>query len=139
MSVIATDYNHYSNLVKASDSDRTELFHELITVNEAAQKSYVVGTVLGKVTATGKYKIAVETAVDGSKAPVAIVVADAFGTSAPVTIAATTDTKVLALARGKVVVSLGALALDSTYNDATKKQAAYDSLKSVGIIVEQTV
>ena len=139
MSVIATDYSHYSNLVKASDSDRTELFHELVTVNEAAQKSYVVGTVLGKVTATGKYKIAVETAVDGSKAPVAIVVGDSFGTAAPVTIAATTDTKVLAIARGKVVVSLGALALDSTYNDATKKQAAYDSLKSVGIIVEQTV
>ena len=139
MSVVVTDYNHYSNLVKASDSGNTELFHEVVTVNEAAQKSYVVGTVLGKVTATGKYKIAVETAVDGSKAPVAIVVGDSFGTAAPVTIAATTDTKVLAIARGKVIVSLGALALDNTYNDATKKQAAYDSLKSVGIMVEQTV
>lgn len=139
MSVVATDYNHYSNLVKASDSGNTELFHEVVTVNEAAQKSYVVGTVLGKVTATGKYKIAVETAGDGSKAPVAIVVGDSFGTSAPFTVAATTDTKVLAVARGKIVVSLGALALDSTYNDATKKQAAYDSLKSVGILVEQTV
>ena len=139
MSVVATDYSHYSNLVKASDSDNTKLFHELVTVNESAQKSYVVGTVLGKVTATGKYKIAVETAVDGSKAPVAIVVGDSFGTAAPFTVAATTDTKVLAVARGKIVVSLGALALDSTYNDATKKQAAYDSLKSVGILVEQTV
>ena len=139
MSVVATDYSHYSNLVKASDSGNTELFHELVTVNEAAQKSYVVGTVLGKVTATGKYKIAVETAVDGSKAPVAIVVGDSFGTAAPFTVAATTDTKVLSIARGKVIVSLGALALDSTYNDATKKQAAYDSLKSVGILVEQTV
>ena len=49
MSVIATDYSHYSNLVKKSDSDSTELFHDLITVNEAAQKSYVVGTCLGKV------------------------------------------------------------------------------------------
>lgn len=139
MSVVATDYSHYSNLVKASDSDNTKLFHELVTVNEAAQKSYVVGTALGKVTATGKYKIAVETAVDGSKAPVAIVVGDSFGTAAPFTVAATTDTKVLSIARGKVIVSLAALALDSTYNDATKKQAAYDSLKSVGILVEQTV
>jgi hypothetical protein len=139
MSVVATDYSHYSNLVKASDSDNTKLFHELVTVNESAQKSYVVGTVLGKVAATGKYKIAVETAVDGSKAPVAIVVGDSFGTAAPFTVAATTDTKVLAVARGKIVVSLGALALDSTYNDATKKQAAYDSLKSGGILVEQTV
>jgi hypothetical protein len=138
MSVIATDYSHYSNLVKKSDSDSTELFHDVITVNEAAQKSYVVGTCLGKVTATGKWKIAVQTAVDGSQNVLAVVVGDSFGTAAPFTVAATTDTKVLVLARGKVVVSLGALALDSTYNDAAKKQAAYDSLKSVGILVDAT-
>ena len=48
MAVIGTDYNHYSNLVKTSDSDNTALFHEVVTVNEAAQKSYVVGTALGK-------------------------------------------------------------------------------------------
>ena len=40
------------------------------------QKSYVVGTVLGKVTATGKYKISVQTANDGSQNPIAIVVGD---------------------------------------------------------------
>lgn len=139
MSVIATDYNHYSNLVKSSDSDRTELFHELVTVNEAAQKSYVVGTVLGKVTATGKYKISLQAAADGSQNPVAIVVGDAFGTAAPVTIAAATDTKVLAIARGKVVVSLNALSLDASFSSGAQKQAAYDSLKSVGILVEATV
>ena len=38
MAVIGTDYNHYSNLVKTSDSDNTALFHEVVTVNEAAQK-----------------------------------------------------------------------------------------------------
>lgn len=139
MSVISTDYSRYSNLVKASDSDRTELFHELITVNEGSQSSYVVGTALGKVTATGKYKIAVQSANDGSQNPVAIYVGNNFGTAAPLTVAASTDTKVLALARGKVVVSLGALVLDASYNDNTKKQAAYDSLKSVGIIVETAV
>ena len=60
MSVIATDYSHYSNLVKASDSDNTTLFQDVVTVNESAQKSYVVGTVLGKVSASGKYKISVQ-------------------------------------------------------------------------------
>ena len=139
MSVIATDYSHYSNLVKGSDTYRTELFHDLVTVNESAQKSYVVGTVLGKVTASGKYKISVQNAADGSQTPVAIVVADAFGTSAPVTIAATTDTKVLALTRGKVVVSLNSLALDASFSSGAQKQFAYDSLKAVGILVEQTV
>ena len=122
MSVIATDYSHYSNLVKKSDSDSTELFHDVITVNEAAQKSYVVGTCLGKVTATGKYKISVQNAADGSQTPVAVVVGDSFGTAAPFTVAATTDTKVLA-----------------TFDLDAEKQAVYDSLKTVGILVDATV
>lgn len=139
MSVISTDYNHYSNLVKASDSDNTTLFQDLITVNEAAQKSYVVGTVLGKVSATGKYKISVQNAADGSQNAAAVVVADAFGTSAPVTIAATTDTKVLAITRGKVVLSKSALVFDASYDLDAEKQAAYDSLKAAGILVEASV
>ena len=139
MAVIATDYSHYSNLVKTSDSDNTTLFHELVTVNEAAQKSYVVGTVPGKVSADGKYKISVQNANDGSQNAVAIVVGDSFGTAAPFTVAATTDTKVLVLARGKVVVSEDALVLDASYDLAAEKAAAYASLKSVGIIVEDSI
>lgn len=139
MSVIATDYSHYSNLVKASDSDNTTLFQDLITVNEAAQKSYVVGTVLGKVSATGKYKISVQNAADGSQNAAAVVVGDAFGTAAPVTIAATTDTKVLAITRGKVVLSEDALVFDASYDLAAEKQAAYDSLKALGILVENSI
>lgn len=139
MAVIATDYNHYSNLVKASDSDNTTLFHEVVTVNEAAQKSYVVGTALGKVTATGKYKISVQNAADGSQNVVALVVGDSFGTAAPFTVAATTDTKVLVLARGKVVVNKSAIAFDASYDLDAEKQAAYDSLKDVGILAETQV
>ena len=139
MAVIATDYSHFSNLVKASDSDNTELFLDLVTVNEAAQKSYAVGTVLGKVSATGKYKISVQNAADGSQNAIAVVVGDSFGTAAPFTVAATTDTKVLVLARGKVVVSEDASVFDSSYDLAAEKQAAYDSLKTVGILVENTI
>jgi hypothetical protein len=139
MSVVATDYSHYSNLVKASDSDNTKLFHELVTVNEAAQKSYVVGTALGKVTATGKWKISVQNAADGSQNVLALVVGDSFGTAAPFTVAATTDTKVLVLARGKVIVSKGAIVFDASYDLDAEKQAAYDSLKTVNILAEATV
>lgn len=139
MSVVATDYSHYSNLVKASDSDNTKLFHELVTVNESAQKSYVVGTALGKVTATGKWKISVQNAADGSQNVLALVVGDSFGTAAPFTVAATTDTKVLVLARGKVVVNKGAIVFDASYDLDAEKQAAYDSLKTVGILAEATV
>lgn len=139
MSVIATDYSHYSNLVKASDSDNMTLFQDVITVNEAAQKSYVVGTCLGKVTATGKWKIAVQTASDGSQNVLAVVVGDSFGTAAPFTVAATTDTKVLAITRGKVVLSKSALVLDATFDLDAEKQAVYDSLKTVNVLVDATV
>ena len=53
---------------------------------------------LGKVTATGKHKRAVETAVDGSKVGAAIVVSAK-------TIAGTTDTAVLCMVRGPASVN----------------------------------
>lgn len=100
-------------------------------MNEAAIKTYAVGTVLGKVTATGKYKIAVETAVDGSKVAAALVIADH-------SIAAATDTKIVVLVKGPAEVSQGALVLDATYNDQAKKDAVYASLEAVGINVLTT-
>lgn len=131
MALIATEKYRYSNLVKE------ELWHEKgyctkqVIVNDAAQ-TLALGTVLGLVTATGKYKVAVETAVDGSKVAAAIVVE-------AITIPATTDTKVLVLYRGPAEVSKGALVLGATYDNDTKKDTAYADLEAVGIQVSVTV
>lgn len=132
MSVIATDTKRLSNMLKAELWAELGYCREVVTVNEAAAKTYAVGTVLGKVTASGKYKIAVETAVDGSKVGAAIVLADA-------SIAATTDTKLVVLVKGPAVVSKGALVLDATYNDDTKKNALYADLAAKDIQVLETV
>ena len=132
MTVLYNDTNRLSNLVKQELWPATGFCRKEITVNEAAAKSYVVGTVLGKVTATGKYKIAVETAVDGSKVAAALVIAAQ-------SIPATTDTKVVVLVKGPAEVSKDALVLDATYNDNTKKQAVYDSLEALNINVLTTV
>lgn len=132
MTVIATDTARYSNLVKHELWPETGYCRKEVTVNEAAIKTYAVGTVLGKVTATGKYKIAVETAVDGSKVAAALVLND-------YSIAATTDTKVLTLIQGPAEISKGALVLDATYDDDTKKNAVYASLEALGINVLTTV
>jgi len=139
MPVIATEgqFDRYSSLVKyVDDNQKPNTHNELVTVNEAAIKSYALGTVLGKVTATGKYKIAVQTAVDGSNVPAAIVIGDSSGVVTTFNVAATTDTKVLTLARGKAIVAKPALKLDATFDNATKLQAAYDALKALGILVE---
>jgi hypothetical protein len=64
-----------------------------------------VGTVLGKVTGTGKYKVCQTNAVDGSQTPAAIYIADGLGLSGPLTLAAATDTKAIVLARGPAIVA----------------------------------
>lgn len=131
MTIIATDTARFSNLVKHELWPETGYCRKEVTVNEAAIKTYAVGTVLGKVTATGKYKIAVETAVDGSKVAAAIVMSDA-------SIAAATDTKLVVLVKGPLEVSKGALGLDATYDNDAKKDAVYASLEAVGINILTT-
>lgn len=128
MSLVATEKHVVSNLVKAELWKDLGYCREVVTVNEAAAKSYVVGTVLGKVTASGKYKIAVETAVDGSKAFAAFVLEAKD-------IAATTDTKIVVLVKGPASVSKGAMSLDSTYDNDTKKNTLYAEVEAKGIQV----
>ena len=131
MTIVAQDTSRFSNLVKHELWPETGYCRKEVTVNEAAIKTYAVGTVLGKVTATGKYKIAVETAVDGSKVAAALVIADQ-------SIAAATDTKIVVMVKGPAEVSQGALVLDATYDDATKKGVVYASLEAVGINILTT-
>jgi hypothetical protein len=122
----ATEAKRLSNVVKQelwSESGYTRL---VVTVNEAAAKSYVPGTVLGKVTDGGKYKICVQTATDGSEVADAIVIGEQ-------TIAATTDTKVLVLIKGPAIVSKAGLVLDATHNTDAEKAAIYAALEAKGI------
>ena len=132
MATIATDTLRKSNLVKQELFPEQGYNYDAVTVNEAAIKTYAVGTVLGKVTASGKYKICVQTAVDGSQTAAAVVVAD-------YSIAATTDTKVLAMVRGPAIVSKDALVLDASHDLQAEKDAIYASLTALGILVAPTV
>jgi hypothetical protein len=132
MTVIATDTARFSNLVKQEFWQATGFCRKEVVVHEAsAKKTYAVGTVLGKVTATGKYKVAVETATDGSKVAAAVVISDA-------SIGIATDTKIVVLVKGPLELSKGALVLDATYDNDTKKDAAYASLEALNINVLTT-
>lgn len=133
MPLIAQDSQRFSNVIKHEYEPSSKYCRETVVVNEDAAKTYTVGMVLGKVTATGKYKVSVQTAIDGSQNPVAVVVSDSQ------TIAATTDTKVSVIARGPVIVSKVGLVLDATFNDATKKAAAYASLQAIGILANDAI
>lgn len=130
--LIATDKPRFSNVVKHEYEPSLAFCRAVVTVNEAAATDYAIGTVLGKITASGKYVVAKETAVDGSKVPAAVVLEDK-------SIAATTDTKVLVAVRGPMIVSKAGITLDATYDNAAKKATAIAALEAVGILVNDAV
>jgi hypothetical protein len=139
MPVFASEgqFSRFSSLVKASGVDKFEFLTDVVTANEAAPVTYTLGTVLGKVTATGKYVKCVRTAVDGSQTPAAIYIGDGkLGAVVDTAVPATTDTPVLVLARGKVIVTKEGLQLDASFGTAPQKQAAYDALKALQIFAE---
>jgi hypothetical protein len=131
MPVIATDSYRLSNLVKQELFPEIGYCREVVTFNGLAG-DLKIGTVLGKVTATGKYIKAVQTAVDGSAAVAAILMQD-------ITVAATTDTKVLVMTRGPASISKFGLVFDATYDLDAEKLVVYQGLEAKGIQVLDAV
>lgn len=132
MSVTATEKQRLSNLVKREQWPELGFTRTVATAYEAAAKTYRVGEVLGKITASGKVKAAVETAVDGSKVFYAICLEDK-------TVPATTDTSVLVMYRGDAAVNKAGLYLDSTYDDDTKKGVIYTAIEAARIELLEAV
>lgn len=86
------------------------------------------GTVLAKVTATGKFVPATASGSDGSQTAVAVLVFAVDATSA--------DAKAVVVSR-RATVSHAGLVYGATINDATKRAAANGQLGAAGIIVRQ--
>lgn len=132
MAIIATDVPRYSGLVKHEYMPEIGYCKKMVVVNGAAA-TIAIGTVLGQVTATGKYKVVEATATDGSQVAAAVVVGNARGHALPTTMAATTDTNFLVLHRGPAGVAAGALVYGASVNTDTLKATAAAQLAAVGI------
>lgn len=126
-----TENKRYSNTVKAELWPEVGYTRAVVTYNGTAA-SLVIGQVLGKVTATGKYKIALQAAVDGSQTADAIVLEDK-------TAALNTDTTVLVLLKGPAVVSKAALTIDASYTAGALLNGVYSTLEGKGIQVADAV
>lgn len=134
MAIFANSSTRFSGLVKYELEAAVGVCRESVIINDAAG-TLRVGAVLGKVTATGKYKLALSAAVDGSQVPAAVLIADFLGNSGDIVLAANTDTRALVLARGPVIVADFALQLGT----GTTAAAAATALKALGILVETAV
>lgn len=138
MAIVAQETQHYSNVVKREFGPEYGYCKKMVTVNGPAA-TLQIGTVLGLVTATGKFKVVEATAADGSQVATAIIVGDAMGHPMPVTMAATTDTKFLVIYRGPAGVSDTALTFGASVTAGALTTTAYAQLAAVGIDVLTTI
>ncbi len=102
---------------------------EVITL--LAGTPYPVGSVLGKITASGKYTLSTATGSDGAETASAVLLYAVDATLA--------DATGIVVIRGPVIVSRAGLAFDATVNDSTKITAKLTQLASAGIITRDGV
>lgn len=139
MAIFATDSSRLSTVVKFELVPNQGYCRDLVTVNEAAALTYKVGTVLGKITATGKYIRCEASAADGSQVAAAVYIGDVNGNAGDLAVAATTDTKVLVLTRGPAIVAASALVAGASVTAGALTTTMYNQLKALGIIPETAV
>lgn len=100
------------------------------TVTLLTGTNYPFGAVLGKVTASGKFKLSPDTGADGSETAVAVLLEARDATSG--------DLEAIVLRRGPSIVSQGMLQVDASVNDTTKRTAKFNQLAAVGIVARVT-
>jgi len=136
MSLIETRKPRLGNVIQAEEGGEYGYCRKTVVANEATLKSYVAGTVLGKVTATGKYKVLEATAADGSQNFAGIYVGSATLTSDDFqTVAATTDTNVVILFRGPAIVGRAGLVFGASVDTQPERDAVYAQMEAAGIKV----
>jgi hypothetical protein len=91
---------------------------------------YPLGSVLGRITASGKYKLATSGGSDGAQTATAVLLYAVDATLA--------DATGIVLARGPAIVSRAALAYDATVDDAGKITTKIGQLAAAGIIARNT-
>ena len=96
------------------------------TVTLLTGTPYPTGSVLGRITASGKYKLATSGGTDGAQTAVAVLLYAVDATLA--------DAVGVVVARGPAIISRAALAYDGTVNDGAKIITKLGQLAAVGII-----
>ena len=102
---------------------------EVVTL--LAGMPYPVGAVLGRITASGKYKLATSGGSDGAQTASAVLLYAVDATLA--------DATGIVVARGPAIVSRAALAYDATVDDAAKITTKIGQLAAVGIVARDGV
>ena len=100
------------------------------TVTLLAGTAYPVGSVLGRITASGKYKLATSGGSDGAQTASAVLLYAVDATLA--------DATGIVVVRGPSIVSRAGLAYDGTVDDGAKITTKLGQLGALGIIARDT-
>jgi hypothetical protein len=100
------------------------------TITLLAGMPYPVGSVLGRITASAKYKLATSGGSDGAQTASAVLLFAVDATLA--------DATGIVVARGPAIVSRAALAYDATVDDGAKIITKIGQLAGAGILARDT-
>ena len=92
--------------------------------------NYPVGAVLGRITASGKHKLATSGGSDGAQTAAAVLLYAVDATGA--------DAIGVVIVRGPAIISKGTLVFDATVDDAAKAATKHGQLAALGIIPRDT-
>ena len=101
---------------------------EVVTL--ASGSSYAIGSVVGQITASGKYKLATATGTDGAETAAGVLIAAVDATGG--------DVSGVIIKRGPAIVSKAMLAFDASVDDAPKTTAKLTELSVLGIVARDT-
>ena len=116
-----------SDVLKAEFS--SEYCREVVTIASGAGV-LDIGTVLGKVTASGKWKAHTNGASDGTETAAAVLLQKVDATSA--------DQQAVVIVRGPAVLSRLGLIWDSSVDNNAKKDAAIAQLVELGLVARDS-
>ncbi|WP_323034913.1 head decoration protein [Pararhodobacter sp.] len=100
------------------------------TITLLAGTAYPVGSVLGRITASGKYKLATSGGSDGAQTAIAVLLFAVDATLA--------DAIGLVVARGPAIVSRASLTYDASVDDGAKITTKIGQLAAAGIVARDT-
>ncbi|RBI69905.1 head decoration protein [Roseovarius sp. TE539] len=100
------------------------------TVTLLAGTAYPVGSVLARITASGKYTLATSGGTDGAQTAAAVLL---FAVDATLS-----DAVGIVVVRGPAILSRAALAYDGSVDDAAKITTKIGQLTALGLIVRDT-
>ena len=139
MPVISQTYPTDGNVVIYEEGREVGWTREGVVVNETVDTVYDHGHVVGKVTATGKYKLCNPSAADGSQNAAGIVRWQANANGGDFTVKAITDTRVVISTRGGMILSKDGIRFGPGFTTQVQKDAAIAQLDALGIKSTVTV